>query len=461
MLYDFFALDPHSGEPLYIQLYRNIKEAVENGRFSGGQRLPSIRKLSEDLHLSRTTIETAYQQLAVEGYIGSKPQSGYFVMDDIDILKKEKQSLSYKPLERVVKPETRYNLGTDCIDSEHAGIKRWRKQVKDVLGRQEALSSYGDPQGEWELREALSFYSHGARGVSATPHHIVIGAGTQPLLYLLCGLLNHSVQRVAMEQPGFRQAEQVFRDCGIQTILLPADRDGIVMKELIHSGASALWISPSSRPNGRAIPMSRRLRLLEWAQQSGGVIIEDDYNGELRYRAKPIPALQSQDNTCVIYMGSFSKLLLPSVRMGYMALPSYLLQEYQKRAHRYNQTASKIEQLALADYIREGQLERQLRRLRKLYADKSALLTDRLQRAFGSTMDIVLQETALCLKLTVKNGMDGNGLMRSAAEQGVRIASVNDETQTRYGQVMLGFAGIPTQDIPAAVEALTKAWLSD
>lgn len=459
MLYDFVALDRQSEEPLYIQLYHSVKEAVESGRLSGGQRLPSIRKLSEDLHLSRTTIESAYQQLTVEGYIGSKPQSGYYVMDDIEILKKEKPPAMDSPVDRISKPEPRYNFGTDCIDSEHADVKLWRKHVKDVLGRQEALSSYGDPQGEWELREALSIYSHEARGVSSSPHHIVIGAGTQPLLYLLCGLLNGLIKIVAMEQPGFRQAEQVFHDCGIQTILLPADRDGVSMKALYQSGAAALWISPSSRPNGRAIPMSRRLRLLEWAQRSGGLIIEDDYNGELRYRARPIPALQSQDSSRVIYMGSFSKLLLPSVRIGYMVLPPVLLQEYQSRAHRYNQTASKIEQVALARYIREGQLERQLRRLRKLYAEKSILLTDQLQRAFGRSMEIVLRETALCMKLTVMNGMDEDELVQTAAKQGVRIASVKDGTERDYGQVMLGFAGIPTQDIPAAVEELKRAWL--
>lgn len=457
MLYDFLPLNRGSQEPLYLQLYDGIKNAIENGKLVGGQKLPSIRVLSQDLKLSRTTIETAYQQLSVEGYIASKPQSGYFVAQDIKKLQKQPSlSVSYsQPQEN--QGLIRFNLGTDCIDSKHSDIKLWRKHVKDVLGRQEILASYGDPQGEWELRSALSFYSHGARGVSVSPQDIVIGAGTQSLLYLLCGLIQENVQRVAMEKPGFRQAEQVLRDCGIEPVLLSADRDGVCVPELEQADVQALWISPSSRPNGRTIPMSRRLRLLEWAQKTGSLVIEDDYNGELRYRARPIPAWQSQDSQRVVYMGSFSKLLLPSVRIGYMILPPGLMQRYLRRVHCYNQTASKVEQLALAGYIREGQLERQLRRLRKLYAEKSTELTEALQKAFGKQMDLILQETALYLLATVKNGMDSQGLVRAALEQGVRVMPSKQETGF-WGQVQMGFAGIPTQDIPEAVNRLQKAW---
>lgn len=461
MLYDFLDLNRQSGEPLYLQLYRNVKEAVEEGRLQAGQRLPSIRKLSEDLRLSRTTIEAAYQQLGVEGYIISRPQSGYYVMEETRGLRQAAAAPIEYRAEELPKGEVEFHLSTDCIDSRHADMKLWRKHVKDILGRQEIIAAYGEPQGERELREALSAYSHGARGVSAPPQAIVIGAGTQPLLYLLCGLLDGSARKVAMEQPGFPQAEQVFHDCGVETMLLPADRDGISMEALWKSGAGALWVNPSSRFSGRAIPMSRRLQLLEWAEQTGGLILEDDYNGELRYRARPIPALQSQDSRNVVYLGSFSKLLLPSVRIGYMILPPALLQSYQARAHRYNQTASKIEQLALARYIREGQLERQLRRLRKLYAEKSTLLTERLQLAFGGSIELVLQETALCLHLTMKNGMDSQQLVDAAYEKGVRLMPAKSRDETSFGQVLLGFAGIPVQDIPDAVDCLKSAWLPE
>lgn len=457
MLYDFFPFDRKSKEPLYLQLYKSMRDAVEDGRLTGGQKLPSIRQLSQDLKLSRTTIETAYQQLHVEGYIESKPQSGYFVAKDIKRL--QKQPTISMPLSNTSQNQARirFHLGTDCIDAAHTDIKLWRKHVKDILGRQDILSSYGDPQGERELREALSAYSHGARGVCVSPQDIVIGAGTQPLLYLLCGLIQKEVKQIAMEQPGFRQAQQAFEDCGINPVLLQADRDGICLEQLEQSGVQALWVSPSSRPNGRPIPMTRRLRLLEWAQSRGGLLIEDDYNGELRYRARPIPAWQSQDSQRVVYIGSFSKLLLPSVRIGYMILPPQLMQRYQERVHRYHQTASKVEQLALARYIQEGQLERQLRRLRKIYAEKSVRLIEAFQKEFGKEIELVLQEAALYLLVTVKNGMDSQALVDAALEQGVKVMPEKQEKDS-FGQVKVGFAGISTQDIPEAVYLLRKAW---
>lgn len=457
MLYDFFLLDRKTKEPLYLQLYQKMRDAIEDGRLTGGQKLPSIRQLSQDLKLSRTTIETAYQQLNVEGYIVSKPQSGYFVAKDIKKLKKK--SVISAPLFTTPQNQTkiRFHLGTDCIDGTHTDIKLWRKHIKDVLGRQDILSSYGDPQGEKELREVLSAYSHGTRGVCVSPQDIVIGAGTQPLLYLLCGLIQKEVKQIAMEQPGFRQAQQVFEDCGIEPVLLQADRDGICVEQLEQSGIQALWVSPSSRANGRPIPMTRRLRLLEWAQNRDGLLVEDDYNGELRYRARPIPAWQSQDSQRVVYLGSFSKLLLPSVRIGYMILPPKLLRRYQARVHRYHQTASKVEQLALARYIQEGQLERQLRRLRKIYAEKSVRLIEAFQMAFGKEIELVLQETALYLLITVKNGMNSQTLVNAALEQGVKVMPEKQEKNS-FGRVKIGFAGIPIQDIPEAVSLLQKAW---
>ena len=178
---------------------------------------------------------------------------------------------------------------------------------------------------------------------------------------------------IAIEEPGFRQAEQVFQDYGFPLRLVGGDQEGISMRELEASKASVLFVSPSNRMKARdAIPMSRRFEILNWAQQRGRLVIEDDYNGELRYSAKPIPALQSlSDGKRVAYLGSFSKLLLPSVRIGYLAMPEELAYPYWEKSAGYNQTASKIEQLALARYIQEGSLERQLRRLRKLYPRKA------------------------------------------------------------------------------------------
>lgn len=270
MIYDFLILERQGNMPLYLQLYDCMKQAIESGSVPGGERMPSIRKLSQDLHLSRTTIEAAYQQLLVEGYIRSQPQSGYYVMEEIRRDHWDRTPALMFPKETKKGRNIRYDLGTDRIDSDHTDIKLWRKHVKDVLGQEEKLSSYGNHQGEPELREALASYSHGVRGVTVTSQNIVIGAGTQPLLYLLCSLLRER-HCVAMEQTGFRQAEQVFMDCGLQVVKLPFDQDGILLKNLEQSQADLLWISPSSRIGGGSVPMKRRFRLLEWCKKTGGI----------------------------------------------------------------------------------------------------------------------------------------------------------------------------------------------
>jgi GntR family transcriptional regulator/MocR family aminotransferase len=452
MTYAYLQLDKNSGVPLYRQLYLSIRSAVESGHLRKNDRLPSIRRLAGDLSLSCTTVESAYQQLCVEGYLRSVPQRGYFALDakrEGPARKAAPPAYRHRPLSAV-----RYNFGSDCVDSENIDIKIWRRNIRGALNRQDVLAAYGEHQGETELREALAAYSYGARGVVASPEQIVIGAGTQPLLSLLCGLIRSDRRTVALEEPGFTQAEQIFADCGITVLKLPCDGDGLRMDALARSGARLAYVSPSNRVRtGTGIPMSRRLELLKWAGETGGVIIEDDYNGELRYRARPVPAMQGiNGGKGVVYLGSFSKLLLPSIRIGYMALTPELLERYRPRAANYNQTASKVAQFALADYIKSGQMERHLRRLRKLYGVKSEKLTRALRRAFGPKVEILLQETPLTLILTVHTEKSAGELCRLALKNGVRVQTAAG------GKIRLGFAGIPLADIDDAAACLKSAW---
>lgn len=454
MTYDYLQLNKHSAVPLYRQLYLCIRRAVESGHLKKGSRMPSVRRLAADLALSCTTVESAYQQLCVEGYLKASPQRGYFALDAECDVPGRRAVPAAAPHLTAAAP-VRYNFGSDCVDEGSMDLTIWRRNIRSALNRRGALASYGEHQGEEELRTALSSYSYGMRGVVASPEQIVIGAGTQPLLFLLCGLIAPDRRSVVMEEPGFPQAEQVFSDCGFSVGKLPCDGGGIRMDELEKSGARFVYLSPSNRVRtGSPIPMSRRLDLLKWAGRTGGTVIEDDYNGELRYRARPIPAMQGiADGKGVVYLGSFSKLLLPSVRIGYMALTPELLARYLPRAAHYNQTASKVEQIALAEYIRSGQMERHLRRLRKLYGEKSQALLKALRHAFGNSMEILLQETPLTVLLTPKSACaDAGRLRRLALARGVRVQTASG------GKLRLGFAGIPLEDIPDAVACLRDAW---
>lgn len=465
MTYDFIELNQNISTPLYQQLYQTISIAIENGNIPFGTKLPSIRKLSEDLHLSRTTIETAYQQLCVEGYIKSIPQKGYYVQ----IAPKH----SYSTIEISTSQDTVlinskkniiYDLGSDRADSNETDIRLWRSHIKNILKNENIISSYGDPQGEPSLRNALALYSHGVRGAVTDESRIIIGSGTQSLLYILCGLISEKRKcSVAMEEGGFPLAERVFIDCGCTIKKLKSDADGVLSEELYNSDANILFINPSGNlKTGEPMRMSRRSELLKWAESTDSIIIEDDYNGELRYNSRPIPALQSADSNRVIYIGSFSKLLLPSVRIGYTVLTPELLKIYRSRAGSYNQTSSKIEQLALAEYIKSGELERRLRRLRKLYRDKSSIILREFNNTFLNSplkINATLQETSLCFTITVESNYSIEELLKSAAQEGVRLSLIKSTDKRNIG-LKLGFGGISIDNIPPAITALKSAWLT-
>ncbi len=455
MTYDLIRIDRQSAVPMYQQLYQCIRQAIENGHLPVGTKLPSIRKLSEDLLLSRTTIEGAYQQLCVEGFIASRPQSGYYVHIDVVLgAKKDSGSADSKQADEPFR-RVRYNLGSDSIDSESADIKRWRVHLRDVLNRRSAIISYGESQGETSLRKALAVYSYALRGVSCRADNILIGAGTQALLYLLCGLLRPFGTRIAMEKGGFQKAKQVFLDSGFEV----AETNGTDIQALYEQGIQLCFVTPSGNlTTGQPMKMNQRYEMLYWAEQTGGLIIEDDYNGELRYTSHPLPSLQGMDSDRVIYIGSFSKLLLPSVRIGYMVLPELLMDGYRKKSHMYNQTASKIEQLALASYLHSGQLDRQLRRLRKIYAEKSSVLLESLQKAFGSTARTVLHENSLCVTLTLPD--NGRDMAEEAGKQGVKVTRIPN-SNAGESSLRLGFAGISVEDIEPAVEILRKIYVHE
>lgn len=457
MLYDAIELDSRSSVPLYRQLYDGIRTRIGNGSTQVGEKMPSIRRLCEELGVSRTTVEQAYQQLCVEGYLVSRPQSGYYVEAAV----RNDPPRPDVPQEESRNTAVRYDFGSRYVDIRRADIELWRKYVRAVLSREDIVSSYGHFQGEPALRRELTRYAL-QRGVSASPERIIVGAGVQPLLSLLCGMLEEKRQRVAMETPFFAQAERVFRDFRLDITAPAQDGDGVIPQSLCDSGAEILYLNPShTESRGRPMPVNRRAALLEWATRTDSLIIEDDEGGALRFRTRPVPAMQGMDKAGrVVYLGSFSKLLMPSVRISYMVLPEEAAAFYRQRGAYYNQTSSKVEQLALADYMRDGHIERRLRRLRKVYADKSEQLVALLQEAFGEEAQIRLIETSLCVDLTLRCGMSTEELVEKAAANGLRIRPVpaagEAEPEKEKARIRLRFAGIAPEDIRGGVALLRE-----
>lgn len=453
MIYDFIVVDPDPDVPMWTQIYRGMAEAIARQTIEPSGRLPSIRDLSEGLGISRSPVENAYVHLQLDGFIESRPKSGYFA------LKRPKGSKD----EACLKPEGSkypviYDLSSTGIDSKTADIPVWRKHLRAALNMQDKIISAGDPQGEAELRDALVRYCFGARKVKASADRIVISSGTQQLLTELCRMIGEA-GTVAIERPGYAQGERIFSDFGwrVEYIGNGAELPGKELRGNKYKYGLFADIT-SNRPQMSLSKISRRRKdLIDWAGENDSYILEDDYNGELRYLSRSVPSLQGACPERVIYIGSFSRLLLPSVRIAYMVIPHDLAETARIKSSLYDQTSSKIEQLALAGYIREGHLERHIRRIRKTYQIKSREMLRALNEVFKEDVECRLLETSLCAAVTIKTDADEKVLLESALSEGILVDQLFYSSEGSY-TANLSFAGIPLEKISPAIMVLGSAW---
>ncbi|MEE1239983.1 MAG: PLP-dependent aminotransferase family protein [Acutalibacteraceae bacterium] len=441
MLLDFINLKNGTGA-MYLRLYSQINTAVQSGMVKKGERLPSIREAAAQLNISRTTVENAYIKLCIEGIAESSPQRGYYICGTA---KQVRQSLETPKSENKI----RYDFSGRSIDAAAADISFWKKTVREVLRNTDELISYGDPQGEYGLRTALASYGYKARGVRTNPENIVIGAGIGPLLNILCGLIGTD-NTVGLENGGFEQARLIFSDYGIKSIILESDKNGAKTDALKNSGADILMLLPSALSKISVTGLSaRRSAFVKWAEEEKSrLIIEDDYNGELRYTARSVTAFQGKSPENTVYIGSFSKLLLPSVRIAYMVLPDRLVPKFYERKSVYNQTCGKTEQIALENYIETGELEKHLRRLRKLYYAKSQLLCRTVKEVIPSA-EITLYESSITAELDLKISTESTHICTAAENRGLKLLPTE-----KKGCVRLCFAGIADSHIYPAVKLL-------
>lgn len=455
MLIENFLPDIFSKEPLYLQIGQFIKQQIRAGQLPPGTKLPSIRHLAAALQISRTTAETCYTQLMAEGFLESLPQKGYYVADILLSRPRPAKTTIAKT------NSVRYDFANNYIDATTFPAALWRRHVSRALRDKEMLSSYGDPQGELLLRQVLAEYSHESRGVLCTPGQIIIGAGTQSLLEILSAILQDAVFQkkedagapiasIALEEPGFPQAEEIFKRKGWKT-------DRFAIENMDTELSPVLYVSPSNPYKGRSLTPEQRRSLIRRSSEHRTYILEDDYNGEFRYFSTPVTSLQGMSNgDYIIYMGSFSRLLLPSLRLSYTVLPATLLPAYEKIKGLYNQTSSTIEQLALAYFIKEGSLRRHVKKLKHLYKEKNTLLRQCLSRYFGNRIQILSYESGLHMRITVQSRLTSGVLADKALAGGIRVIPI--KTDTPLPEFLLSFAGIQTQDIEPAVKLLSSCW---
>lgn len=422
-------------ELLYMEVYHYYKELILSGRLLPGSKMPSLRKCSQELKLSRTTVENAYLQLAADGYIISKAQSGYYVTE---IAKKQP---SPNPKDHEAAPACRYNFASSGVDRESFRFDLWRRYIKSALRQDERLLSYGEPQGETDFREALADYIRERRNILCSPEDIVIGAGIQSLLHILCPLIREK-ETVSFPTPSFIQGSTVFADYGFEVRYRNKD-------------SGVIYVSPAHMTKwGEIMPVSRRLELIRYAAAHSSLIIEDDFENEFVYLQKPTPSLFSLsggDN--VVYMGSFSRLLLPSIRISFMVLPPSLSELYRKKAASYNQTASKAEQIALCQFIRDGHLAAQTRKLKRLYSLKLKHLLEAVREVFGNSR-IQIGAAGTSLALTLSCPCTGEELKKQAQAKGLRL-QILKETPSDV-TVILSCSSMPVQDFLPACRLLKE-----
>lgn len=426
-------------EKLYMQVYDYYKGLIENGRLTEGERLPSIRRCSEERGVSKTTIEQAYMCLCDDGYILPKSQSGYYVAKRAKTVKTRDKTSSI----RDERSTLLYNFASSGADSESFDMRLWQRYIKSALRQTERLLFYGEPQGEEDLRREIAGYARETRNCVCDESNIVVGAGVQTLLAILCPLLGKR-RTVFFDDLLYKQGTAVFRDHGFSVT------DSKNKSEI-------LYVSPSYAGRwGDAMSAGERFSLTEYARETGKLIIEDDYGSEFRYINRPTPSLQSLDggeNT--VYLGTFSKLLLPSIRISFMILPPSLMPVYTERGTVYNQTVSKSEQIALCSYIRDGHLSSQIRKSRNLYSQKAKLLSDALSERFGASAEIIRSHSPLYVRCRIKCPLSPEEVEQAAKRE--RIAVIPAGKASDGAEIALCVSSVGAESFSDAADLLYRA----
>ena len=452
-------LENSKKEPLYIQIYQYFKKEIQDGRIPSGMKLPSKRKLAMHLGIGLNTVDAAYQQLIAEGYVTSRLRQGYYAAEldylfPVNRLEEDEADQKRKPEPCMI------DFHHGRVDIEAFPHSIWKKCLIEIVNRK-TWSVSGNPQGEQGLREEIASYLYLSRGVQCKPAQIVIGAGTQYLVHLLVILLG--TERVyGLEEPGFHRVREVLQQEHANMAFIPLDENGMKVDLLQESQADVAYVTPSHQfPKGMVMPIARRTELLKWAVNTRGYIIEDDYDGEFRYMGRPIPSLQGLDtNGRVIYLGTFSKSLIPAIRVGYMVLPSDLALLFRKTFQVYKQTVSKMDQDTLYLFMKGGHWERHLNKMRTIYGKKNKMLLHFINERFPDRVKVIGEKSGLHVLLDVQNGMAESELIQSAASVGVKVypTSVYHSAISADQAILIGYGGLSQNEMEEGIQKLGKAW---
>jgi GntR family transcriptional regulator/MocR family aminotransferase len=470
------------GTPAYRWLQTALRLEILEGRLRPGARLPATRELASLYGLSRGTIVNAFEQLQAEGYVQGSVGSGTYVSTVLpDDLLQVTRHAGAPPLappktsRRFSRPFSRYGVRVRPFPSLETGAARafrtnlpaldlfpttlWTQITARRLRRVSTSLLYGcGPMGYRPLQEAVADYLGASRGVRCLPEQVAILSGVQEALDLAARLFLDPGDRVCMEDPGYVGATLAFKAAGATIAAAPVDDEGMELRPRHLRGARLVYITPGHQsPLGMAMSLPRRLALLDWARKAGALIIEDDYDSEYRYSGRPIPALQGLDrHGLVLFSGTFSKVLFPSLRIGYLVVPRDMVERVAAAKSVMNRHAPVLEQAVLCDFITDGHFARHVRRMREVYAERLSVLLEEARLRLAGLLEISPVEAGLQTVGWLRDGIDAESAAQGAAARGVEVTPLGDYSQrrmTRQGWV-LGFAAADKREIRRGVREL-------
>lgn len=476
------TLDPSSGDPLYRQLYRELRLAVLAGRLKPGTVLPASRALAQHLGVSRNTVLLAVNQLLAEGYLETAPRLRTRVAATFagamprprpaSVRQTARRSWSPKPSHRgraieagslaatrdSPRPPRPFRPGIPALDEFPS--KQWIKLTHRVWRRLPELS-YSDPAGLPRLRTAIAEYLRAARGGRCVPQQVIVVSGSQQGLDLTARVLLDPDDMVWIEEPGYPGTRAALLAAGARAVPVSVDADGLVVAEgdCLAPTARMVCVTPSHQyPLGTTMSAARRLELLQWAGRAGAWLVEDDYDSEFRYASRPLACLQGMDDEDrVIYVGTFSKTLFPALRLGYLVVPLPLVDAFQAARAAADRHSPSVDQAVLADFISEGHYARHVRRMRALYTERREALLTGLAELAGDRLEVgPSADAGMHLVGWLAQGEDDRAISARAAELGVEAPPLSRYATSRLsrGGLMLGYAAYRPEAIRAGVERL-------
>jgi GntR family transcriptional regulator/MocR family aminotransferase len=478
------ALDPESLTPMYRQMYDWFRKAIVEGRMRPGQRVPSSRGLADELRISRIPVLSAYEQLVAEGYfetfVGAGTCVARSIPDDalsVPAAKGEKGLgesgeksaprplsrrgvlLAHAPAQPWLERWGAFRVNLPALDHFPIGI--WSKLVARHSRRpQRAVMAYGDAMGYLPFRKTIAEYLGTVRGVRCDSSQILVTTGSQQALQISAQVLLNPKDRVWMEEPGYPGARQAFLTAGAQTIAAPVDGDGVDVAAMTRrdQGARAVYVTPSHQyPTGVTMSATRRMLLLNWAMRAGAWIIEDDYDSEYRFGSRPITSLQGLDTDArVIYIGTFSKVMFPALRLGYVVVPKDLVPAFSAARDAADIFSSTLYQAVMADFIGEGHFARHIRRMRMLYLERRGALIEAIRTHMGDMLEVIGAEAGMHLTGLLPAGTDDVAVANAAARRDISAVPLSTcySIPPARGGLILGYGGVNAHQIKEGIKGL-------